>query len=106
MIVTTIKIHGLSRKRREIIQTIKGLADQVVKDEGCTSADFYQDMENKDIFYLLEEWKTIEDLERYLNSRSLAVLLGLDNLLAERLEIKHAVKCTAGNNMLQGGECV
>ncbi len=105
MIVTTIKIHGLSQKRREILQTIKGLADQVVKDGGCTKADFYQDIENKDIFYLMEEWQTVDDLEKFLKSRSLAVLLGLDNLLAERLEIKHAVKCTIGSEGLQGGEC-
>lgn len=93
MIVTTIKLHGLPQKRREIIQTIKGLAHQMAKDDGCNNSDFYQDLNDKDIFYLTQEWQTANDLEKYKKSKSLAVLFGLEALLVESLEIKHAVKC-------------
>ena len=93
MIITTIKLHGLPQKRREIIQTIKGLAHQTAKDDGCKNSDFYQDLYDKDIFYLTKEWQTANDLEKYKKSKSLAVLFGLEALLVESLEIKHAVKC-------------
>lgn len=105
MIVTTIKIHGLPQKRREILQTVKGLADRVLRDSRCVQADLYQDMTDQDIFYLMEEWQTVDDLEKYLQSKSLAVLLGLENLLVERVEIKHAIRCIRGNHTLQSGEC-
>ena len=95
MITTTIKIHGLPQKRREIIQTIKGLAERLAKDDGCNNASIYQDLHDKNVFYLMEEWKTASDLEKYKKSKSLAVLLGLEALLVESLEIKHAVKCTS-----------
>ncbi len=105
MIITTIKIHGRSQKRKEIIQTIKGLADQMVQFEGCSNANFYQDIANKDIFYLIEEWKTVGDLEKYLKSKSIAVLFGIETLLIESLEIKHGIKCQVGRRVLEGGEC-
>lgn len=93
MIITTIKLHGLPQKRKEIEQTITGLADGMAKYEGCHNANLYQDMHDKDIFYLMEEWKTAVDLERYKKSKSYAVLFGLESLLVEALDIKHAVKC-------------
>lgn len=93
MILTTIKVHGQTTKRKEIIQTIRELAGRMVEDEGCLKADLYMDLEDKDTFYFMEEWCTKSDLEKFKNSKSLAVLLGLESLLVEGLEIKHAVKC-------------
>ncbi|MGB3210816.1 MAG: antibiotic biosynthesis monooxygenase [Desulforhopalus sp.] len=93
MIITTIRLHGLPQKRKEIIQTVRGLADQMAKDDGCNYADFYQDLHDKNVFYLMEEWKTASDLENHKKSKSYAVLFGLEALLVESLEIKHAVKC-------------
>lgn len=105
MIVTTIKIHCLPQKRREIIQTIRGLNAQALKDAGCNNASFYQDMHNEDIFYLMEEWQSQSALENYKNSRSYSVLFGLEGLLVESLEIKHGVKCRSDARELGGGEC-
>ena len=93
MILTTIRVHGKTSKRKEIVQTIKDLADKTAKDKGCLKADLYMDMEDKDTLYFLEEWNTKRDLEKYKTSKSLAVLLGVEALLVESLEIKHAVKC-------------
>lgn len=92
MILTTIKIHGRSEKRKEIVQTIKALSEQLAQDNGCMKADLYQDLDDKDTLYFLEEWLTRKDLDKYKTSKSLAVLLGLETLLTESLEIKHAVK--------------
>jgi len=98
MIITTIKLHGLPQKRLEIMQTIRGVASEMARDDGSKSIDFYQDLQDKNIFYLMKEWQTTNDLEKYKKSKSLAVLFGLEALLVESLEIKHAVKCTAENN--------
>ena len=101
MILTTIKVHGQPNKRKEIIQTIHALAGEMIQDEGCFKADLYQDVEDHDILYFMEEWLTIKDLNKYKKSRSLAVLLGLETLLMESLEIKHAVKCESAKNKEQ-----
>jgi len=90
MIITTIKIHGQPEKRKEILLTLKGLTRQVIKDGSCMKADLYQDVGNKDIFYFARECQTKNDLEQYKTSKCLAVLLGLESLLAEKLEVRHA----------------
>ena len=93
MILTTIKVHGQSAKRKEIIQTINELAGRLADDEGCLKADLYVDIDDNDTFYFMEEWSTQVDLEKYKKSKSLSVLLGLESLSVEGLEIKHAIKC-------------
>ena len=92
MIITTIKIHCRKGKRKEIVQTIKALTEQLTKDEGCIKADLYQDLDDKDTLYFMEEWQSRKNLEKYKTSKTLAVLLGLETLLADSVEIKHAVK--------------
>ena len=92
MMITTVKILCRKEKRKEIVQTIQGLMEQLIKEGDCVKADLYQDLDNKDILYFNEEWQTRKDLEKYKTSKSLAVLLGLESLLAESVEINHAVK--------------
>ncbi len=92
MIITTIKIHCRKGKRKEIVQTIKGLTEQLTKDGGCVKAELYQDLDDKDTLYFMKEWQTKKDLEKYKTSKFLAVLLGLEPLLRDSVEIKHAVK--------------
>ncbi|MFT5730095.1 MAG: quinol monooxygenase YgiN [Desulforhopalus sp.] len=81
-----------SEKRKEIIQTIKGLSEQMIKNGERLRADLYQDLDDKDTLYFMEEWQAREDLEKFKTSKSLAVVLGLGTLLVESVEIKHAVK--------------
>lgn len=107
MILTSIKIHGLKSKRKEIIQTVKGIAEQVSGFQGCLRAEIYQDIENDDILYLMEEWESSQDLDKYRKSKSLAVLLGLESLLVETPEINHAVKCKIDvNNVDLVSRCI
>lgn len=56
-----------------------------------------QDIENKNTFRLLEEWKTQQDLDHYLRSDLFTVLLGAKNLMSKPLETKfNTVSSTAG----------
>ncbi len=92
MIITTIKILCRQGKRKEIVQTIKGLTEQLIKERGCVKADLYQDLDDQDTLYFAQEWQTIGDLEKHKTSKFLAVLLGLETLLAASVEVKHAVR--------------
>lgn len=93
MILTIIKMHGQPAKRREILQTIRELDGRAVQEEGCMAATYFEDIENKDIHFILEEWKTEKDLERYKSSKTYKVLLGLKALLVEPPEIQHTIQC-------------
>lgn len=93
MILYIIKLHGLNNKRKEIFQTVCELVDSMVKCPGCKRADIYRDMEDRNIVYLVEEWKTKKSFEQYRESTSLSVLLGLETLLEEKIDIRQAVRC-------------
>ncbi len=99
MILTIIKMHGRSTKRREIVQTIKELGCKAAQEVGCVDAEYYEDKDNRDIHYILEKWKTEEDLERFKRSKTYKVLLGLEVLLAGPPEIHHTIQCKSEANL-------
>ena len=92
MIITTIKILCRKGKKKEIVQTIKGLTEQLIKEVGCVKADLYQDLDDQDTFCFTQEWQTRGGLEKHKTSKSLVVLLGLETLPAESPAIKYTVK--------------
>jgi quinol monooxygenase YgiN len=84
MIIATVKLKGRGEKRREIIQTISGLGDQVRKIKGCSDVNSYQDINDQDVFYHVEKWQTQKDLDEYLSSKLFAALLGIRTILVEK----------------------
>ena len=95
MFVSSIKMKGRSEKRVEILQTINGVSEQTKQKRGCMSASSYQDINDENIFYLVEIWQTQEDMDDYLSSNLFAVLLGIKTILVETPEVKILVEdCT------------
>jgi len=92
MIITTIKIHGRSVQREEIVQTISTLAEQLMRYPGCLRADLYQDLEDRDTLYFVEEWASDSTMEASNGSRNLTVIQGITTLISESLEMKHATR--------------
>jgi len=92
MILYIIELHGLGNNRKEIFQTVSELVDGMNTCPGCNRADIYKDLDDGNILYLVEEWRSKKDFDRYRNSASLSVLLGLEALLDGDIDTKHAVK--------------
>lgn len=92
MIITTVKMRGREDKRLEILQTIREIANQVRRCQGCVGVNCYQDIDDKNIFYNVQEWRTRQDLDDHLNSKLFAVLLGIQSILAEPPEIEHMLR--------------
>ena len=56
-----------------------------------------RDTEDENIFLLIEEWETLEDLFRYLRSDYFGALTGALHLLSKKTEMKiHTVSSTQG----------
>ncbi len=72
----------------EILQTIKGIKEQLDKKAQCRQVKIYQDIEDENIFFIVEDWVSEDDLDEYLSSRLFKVLLGLNSILEEPLEVK------------------
>jgi quinol monooxygenase YgiN len=88
VITACITLHGRSEKRMEILQTIKGIKEQLDKKTRCRQVKIYQDIDDENTFFLVEDWLSEHDLDEYLSSGLFKVLLGLNPILEEPLEVK------------------
>ena len=92
MFVSSVRLKGRPDKYKEISQTITSITDQTKSKKGCLASAGYQDINNRNIFYLVEEWQTQRDMNEYLNSRLFAALLGIKTLLAEKPQVKTLIE--------------
>ena len=87
MILTHIKMNVRPEKRKELRQTIRSIVDEVRKENGCVDSTFYQNSENENDFFLVEEWETRQALNDHLRSARFTVLMGARSLLSRPQEI-------------------
>ena len=57
--------------------------------------NLYQDYEDENVFCFIQEWKSRQILEEYLQSMDFGVMLGAAKVLSEPVEIK--IDITQGN---------
>ena len=86
MILFIIRMKVPAQKRKELSQTIALLVGSIRTEKGCRRCDFCRSVENENQLFLLEEWDTRADLDRYLQSERFKVLRGAMNLLQEPCE--------------------
>lgn len=70
--------------------TLQELSNRMKSDDGCVKADLYQDINDEDILYLLEEWQSRGSLHEHRESEFAAVIRGMSSLLVDSVEIKQA----------------
>jgi quinol monooxygenase YgiN len=88
MIILTVRMKVFSEKRKELSQTITSLVSLIRKEKGCKRCGFYRSVEDENELSLTEEWESMEDLNRHLQSEIFRVLLGAMNLLKHPQELK------------------
>ncbi len=88
MVVFKIIMNVIPNKQLEMMQTLLSVIEPTSKKEGCISFGVFCDIEDKNRFSLLGEWKTRKDLDHHIASHQFSVLLGTKPLLCESLEIQ------------------
>jgi len=78
----------LPEKQKEIFQTLLSLIELPGKEKGCLGYSILCDISDKNIFNLISEWKTRQDMDNYIRSYGFSVLLGTKSLLCEPLKIR------------------
>ena len=97
MIIVRITMNVLPEKQLEVTQTLLSMIDPTGKETGCLSYAVFCNIEDKNLFSLLEEWETREDLEQHIRSHRFGVLLGAKTLLREPPKIQiHTVSNSEG----------
>jgi len=97
VIIVRITMKALMEKRTEMMQTLLSMIEPAGKEKGCLSYDVFCDLEDNQVFSLIEEWESREDLDRHIRSERFSALLGTKSLLAKPLEINiHTVSHSQG----------
>jgi quinol monooxygenase YgiN len=97
MIIFRTTMNVFLDKRTEVAQTLLSMIEPIEKVRGCLSCHVFRDIEEKNVFSLIEEWETREDLDDHIKSDRFSVLLGTKSLLCEPLQIEiHTVSHSEG----------
>ena len=79
------------------MQTLLSMIEPTGKENGCLSYQVFENIENQNVFCLLEEWNTRKNLDLYLKSKMFGILLGIGPLLREPLSIQiHTISHSDG----------
>jgi quinol monooxygenase YgiN len=102
MILATLRMIVQPERRRDLLETMRGMLEPSRVERGCLSYRLYEDVENRNAFVLLEEWATQEDLERHISKDNHRRLLALMDLLSEQPELRfNTVSHTAGMDLIE-----
>ncbi len=88
MIIVRIVMNALPEKQKEVMQTLVSMIEPTGKEKGCRSYEVFRDIEDKNVFGLIEVWETRDDLKRHMRSDRFGVLLGIKSLLCEPSKIR------------------
>ena len=97
MIIVRITMNALTEKRTEVMQTLLSMIQPTENGRGCLSCHVLRNMEDKNVFSMITEWKNREDLDDHIKSDRFSVLLGTKSLLCEPQQIEiHTVSRSEG----------
>jgi quinol monooxygenase YgiN len=97
VIIVGITMNVLIEKRTEVMQTLLSMIEPTENVRGCLSCHVFRDIEDKNVFSLIQEWQTREDLDDHIRSDRFSVLLGTKSLLSEPQQIEiHTVSQSEG----------
>ena len=102
MILATLRMIVRPERRSDLLKTMKGMLEPARVERGCLSYRLYEDVEDRNIFVLVEEWETQKDLESHIRTDNERRLLALMDLLREQPELRfNTVSQTAGMDLIE-----
>jgi quinol monooxygenase YgiN len=81
-------MNVLPEKQKEVLQTLLSLIQSPENEKGCLNYGIFRDIEDKNVFNLISEWETRQNLDHYMRSARFSVLLGTKSLLSEPIKIQ------------------
>ncbi len=79
------------------MQTLLSMIEPTLQEKGCLNYQVFQDIEDENVFSLIKEWETREDLYHLMKSDRFGVLFGTKILLTEQQNIQlHTISHSEG----------
>ena len=100
--LVTLRMIVQPERRRDLLETMRGMLEPARVERGCLSYRLYQDVEDRNTLVLVEEWETQKDIENHIRTDNQRRLLALMDLLSEPPELRfNTVSHTAGMELIE-----
>ena len=82
-----LRIVVAEKKFDEFIDSLFSLSSGIRKEQGCLAFSLYRDLEKKDVYSVIGEWKTRQAMERHFKQKLFPVLIGAVSVLGKDFEM-------------------
>jgi len=83
MIVVILRIKTASVHRAEIVELIRPIIGPTEAQPGCLLFRLYSETDDDDALVLLQEWRSQEDLDKFIRSRDFKRILAAMDLASQ-----------------------
>ena len=88
MITVNLRIKVPRERHRGFMDSARLIVEPTRIQAGCISCRLYQDLDEPDAVFLVEEWDSREKLDRHFNSEQCRIILSLIEASGQFPEIK------------------
>jgi quinol monooxygenase YgiN len=88
MHIVTLRIKAPRNRRKDFLDAARLVVGPTQVQPGCISCRFYQDVDDPDAVFLVEEWKTRKELDHHLKSDRYRIILSLVDMSEKPPEFK------------------
>ena len=88
MIAVTVRIQVSHKRRQDFMNSARLILGPTRIKPGCISCRLYQDLDEPDAVFLVEEWESRGKLNRHFNSEQCRIILSLMEASDELPDIK------------------
>jgi len=84
----TIKIWIPSHQQREFFQACQEIILDGRAEKGCRCFVIQKDLEVEELYLVVTEWNSMEDIESYARTQSFGTLLGASRVLGNDIDLR------------------
>ncbi len=88
MHIVTLRLKVPRDQRNRFLDAARRVVGPTEVQPGCISCRFYQDVNDPDAVFLVEEWQTRKELDHHLNSQEYRIVLSLVDMSERTPEFK------------------
>ena len=88
MHIVTLRIKVPQDQRNRFLDAARRIVGPTEVQPGCISCRFYQDVNDPDAVFLVEEWQTRQELDQHLTSQEYRIVLSLVDMSEKPPEFK------------------
>ena len=91
MITASLRLSIRGKQKAEAARALRSLTGPTRAQPGCVDSRVFEELDEADVLLYLEEWESLEQLERHIRSEQYRRLLAIMEMASERPELRFDV---------------